>query len=131
MQVSGPLYTGTIVTITCSIHVNASVLSEITVEAVWRRGTTQLTNNSHTNISEAAVVGGSSLFQSNVSFYPIESSDSGQYTCEVTLISTASGNHLSTSSGEVTITVEGEPLPLLKVNSLIYILTCSNVNWCC
>lgn len=117
MQVSGPLYTGTTVTITCSIHVNASVLSEITVEAVWRRGTTQLTNNSHTNISEAAVVGGSSLFQSNVSFYPTESSDSGQYTCEVTLISTASGYHLSTSSSEVTITVEGEPLPLLKVNS--------------
>ena len=76
--------------------------------AVWRRGITQLTNNSRTNISEALAVGGSSLFQSNVSLYPTDSSDSGEYTCEVTLISTASGNPLSTRSSAITIAVEGE-----------------------
>jgi len=115
MYVSGPLYTGNRVTITCNIHVNASVLSEITVVAVWSRGTTQLTNNSRTNISRAVAVGGSSLFQSNVTFYPTESSDSDVYTCDVTLISIASGNHLSTVSSTINIAVEGEQ----RVKSLL------------
>ena len=75
--------------------------------AIWRRGTTQLFNNSRTNVSEL-VSTGTSLFESNLTINSIAAADSGNYNCETTLVSIATNNVVSRNSSMVFIVVEGE-----------------------
>ena len=107
IHVSGPLYISNRVTITCSIYVDVSVLSGVMVFAVWKKRGVHLTNDNHTNISAAVLVGGSSEFESNVTFDPIETADGGDYTCEGVLTSSVGGN-LTSHSTAITITVQSE-----------------------
>lgn len=107
--VSGPVYTGSRGRLTCSIMVNASVpvLSGATIVTVWRKGDFQLTNNNHTNISEAFVHGSNTIFESNVTVSPIETTDSGDYTCEAILVSPLAGN-VSAISQVLTLSIQGK-----------------------
>ena len=107
--VSGSLFTGNRVTFTCSVEVSVSILSTTRPVAVWRRGTTQLSNNSQINVSEPVSTGRASLFESNLTINSIEAADSGNYTCETTLVLIATSNIVSTNSSLVSIVVEGEP----------------------
>ena len=77
--------------------------------AVWRRGTTQLSNNSRISISEFVSTGSTSLFKSNVTINSLEAADSGNYTCEASLVLIATSNVVSTNSSQVSVVVEGEP----------------------
>ena len=109
VRVIGSLFTGNRVTFTCSVEVNVSIVSTVRPVAVWRRGTTQLSNNSRINVSELVSTGRASLFESNLTINSIEAADSGNYTCEITLVLTATNNVVSTNSSLVSIVVEGEP----------------------
>jgi len=109
LSVSGSLYAGNRVIISCNIHVAASVVSEVRVVAVWKMEGVQLTNSSRINISEAVLSDGITLFVSNVTINPVEVADSGDYTCEATLISHAAGN-VSTHSTTNTVDIQGEIL---------------------
>ena len=109
LSVSGPLYAGNRVIISCNIHVAASVVSEVRVVAVWKMESVQLTNSSRINISEAVLSDGITLFVSNVTINPVEVADSGDYTCETTLISHAAGN-VSTRLTTNTVDIQGEIL---------------------
>ena len=107
--VSGSLITGNRVALTCSVEVIVSILSTARPVAVWRRGTTQLSNNSRTSISELFSTGSTSLFESNLTINSLEAADSGNYTCETSLVLIATNNVVSTNSSQVSVVVEGEP----------------------
>ena len=109
IEVNGSLFTGNRVTFTCSIEVSIPIPSVLRHVAVWRRGTTQLSNNSRTNVSELLSTG-SNLFESNLTINSIEAADSGNYTCEATLVLIATNTVVSTNSSLVSIVVEGEQL---------------------
>ena len=109
VRVIGSLFTGNRVTFTCSVEVSVSILSTVRPVAVWRRGTTQLSNNSRISVSEFVLTGNTSLFESNLTINSIEAADSGNYTCETTLVLIATNDVVSTNSSLVSIVVEGEP----------------------
>ena len=106
-MVSGPLYIRRGATLTCSIRVNASlqVLSDINVVTAWMKGNAQLINNNRTDISDT--ISNGSIFETNVTFVPLQFSDSGNYSCEVALFSIATGNMLLTRSSMIFFAVEG------------------------
>ena len=108
VMVSGPLYVGRGATLTCTIRVNASlqVLREITTVAAWMKENLRLINNNRTNISDT--ISNGSSFETNVTFVPLQISDSGNYSCEVTLFSIATGNMLLTRSSMSFFAVEGK-----------------------
>ena len=109
VRVSGSLFTGNRVTFTCSVEVSVSILSTVRPVVTWRRGTAQLFNNSRTNVSKLVSTGSTSLFESNLTINSIEAADSGNYTCETTLVSIATNNVVARNSSLVSIVVEGEP----------------------
>ena len=109
MSVSGPLYAGNRVIITCKTRVDASVMGEVRVVAVWKMGSVRITNSSRMNISAAVLAEGTTSFVSNVTINPVEVADSGVYTCESALISDAAGN-ISTRSTMNTVAIQGEKL---------------------
>ena len=108
VMVSGPLYVRRGATFMCSIRVNSSLqlLREINIVAAWMRGNVQLIDNNHTNISDT--ISNGPIFETNVTFVPLQFSDSGNYSCEVTLFSIATGNMLFTRSSMIFFAVEGE-----------------------
>ena len=53
LSVSGSLYARNKVTISCNIHVAASVVSEVRVVAVWKMESVQLTNSSRIVLQRA------------------------------------------------------------------------------
>ena len=110
LSVSGPLYAGNRVIITCNIRLaSSSVVSEVRVVTVWKMESVQLTNSSQINISEAVLSDGITLFVSNVMINPVEVADSSDYTCEATLNTNAAGN-VSTHSTTNTLDIQGEIL---------------------
>lgn len=109
VRVSGSLFTGNRVTFTCSVEVSVSILSTVRPVVTWRRGTAQLFNNSRTNVSKLVSTGSTSLFESNLTINSIEAADSGNYTCETTLVSIATNNVVARNSSMVSVVVEGEP----------------------
>ena len=109
VTVIGSLFTGNRVTFTCNVAVSVSILGTVRPVAVWRRGTTQLFNNSQISVSELVSTGSTSLFESNLTINSIQAADSGNYTCEATLVLIATNDVVSTNSNQVSIAVEGEP----------------------
>ena len=107
--VSGSLITGNRVTFSCNVEVIVSILSTARPVAVWRRGTTQLSNNGRVSISELVSTGSTSLFESNLTINSLEAADTGNYTCEASLVLIATSNVVSTNSSQVSVVVEGEP----------------------
>ena len=108
VMVNGPLYIRRGATLTCSITVNASlqVLSEINIVAAWMKEHLRLINNNRTNISDT--ISNGSVLETNVTFVPLQFSDSGNYSCEVTLVSIATGNVLFTRSSMIFFAIEGK-----------------------
>ena len=88
--------------------VNASlhVLREINIVAIWQKENTTLINNNRTNIT--GTVSNGSVDEINVTLAPLKLSDSGSYSCAVTLYSVATGNVLLTSSSMIFFAVKGE-----------------------
>ena len=108
MTVSGPVYIRRGATLICTVRVNASlqVLREINTVAAWKKENLRLINNNHTNISD--MFSNSSVLETNLTFVPLQFSDSGNYSCEVTLASIATGNVLLTRSSMIFFAVEGK-----------------------
>ena len=108
VMVSGPVYIRRGATLICTVRVNASlqVLREINTVAAWKKEDLRLINNNHTNISDMFSNG--SVLETNLTFVPLQFSDSGNYSCEVTLASIATGNVLLTRSSMIFFAVEGK-----------------------
>ena len=115
VMVSGPVYVRRGATLTCTVWVNASlqVLGEINTVADWIKENLRLINNNSTNIS--GTISNGSSFETNVTFVPLQFSDSGNYSCEVTLVSIATGNVVLTRSSMVIFDVEGKFMAIARV----------------
>ena len=122
--VSGSLFTGNRVTFVCNVEVSASILSTVRPVAVWRRGTTLLFNNSRISVSELVSTGSTSLFESNLTISSIEAADSGNYTCEASLVLITTNDVVSTNSSLVSIAVEGEPDLLSVLLYAVVVVVC-------
>lgn len=107
VEVNGTFFTGNRVMFTCSIEVSLPIPNVLRHVAVWRRGATHLSNNSRIIVSELLSTG-SNLFESNLTINPIKAADSGNYTCEATLVLIATNRVVSTNSSQIAIAVEGE-----------------------
>ena len=101
---TGPLYTGTNVTLTCNIVLNDLVDSPVIVNVAWTGPGGEITSIELSGIAES-----SSPFQATLTFAPLNSSDDGNYTCEAT-VSPDDGDFITMSppgSGTGTVTVQG------------------------
>ena len=77
---TGPLYTGTNVTLTCNIVLSDLVDSPVIVDVTWSGPGGEITSDTLSGIAEP-----SSPFQSTLTFAPLNSDDAGDYTCEATV----------------------------------------------
>ena len=94
---SAPLYAGTSFSLTCNFTLSPSVDTSPATAVSW------MVNDRAVNISDRITASGNSL-----SFSPLATSDSGSYTCEVTV---TAQEHTSVEapglSAAVNVTVEG------------------------
>ena len=129
-MVSGPVYVRRGATLTCTVLVNASlqVLGEINIVAAWMKENLRLINNNSTNISDT--VSNGSVLETNVTFVQLQFGDSGNYSCEVTLVSIATGNVLLTRSSIIIFAVEGKFMAIARVGRsswyVLYVCTIYN-----
>ena len=77
---TGPLYTGTNVTLTCNIVLNDQVDSPVIVDVTWTGPGREITSDMLSGIAES-----SSPFRSMLTFTPLNSDDAGVHTCEATV----------------------------------------------
>ena len=102
---TGPLYTGTNVTLTCNIVLNDQVDSPVKVNVTWSGPGDNITSDVLSGIAES-----SSPFQSMFTFAPLNSDDAGDYTCEST-VSPDEAEFITMSlpgSGTGTVIVQGK-----------------------
>ena len=99
-----PAYIGNDVVLTCTITVDATVNSGVLLASAWFGPSNQLTNSSH-----ALTVDGmaAQVYQTNVTIVRADSSDSGDYTCNATLVSVSSYIIGNSGNGTVALSVEG------------------------
>ena len=77
---TGPLYTGTYVTLTCNIVLHDQVDSVVIVDVTWSGPGGENTSDTLSGIAES-----SSPFQSMFTFAPLNSGDAGVHTCGATV----------------------------------------------
>lgn len=77
-----PLYTGTELSLTCSIELHSMVNSEVTLSSMWRSGGQILSTNGRVNVSTTSMVR-SSLYRKTLRISPLSNTmDGGQYSCQ-------------------------------------------------
>ena len=102
---TGPLYTGTIVNLTCNIALNDQVDSPVIVVVTWSGPGGEITSDMLSGTAES-----SSPFRSMITFTPLNSDDAGDYTCEAT-VSPVEAEFITMSlpgSGTGTVIVQGK-----------------------
>ena len=116
----GPLYTGTDLTLTCNITLDLAVDFEVTVTVVWSRPGGTLPSDDRVIVSET--MGSGPSYQSTLIFTPLTSNDTGDYTCEVTVVTAETTSFIITSqhandTGSVIVTGMGiYNLPVLSTS---------------
>ncbi len=85
LRSSSPLYAGSGLTLMCAVEIDASVDIPYTITVTWLKSEASISSNDRTTISN--ITQSSSLsYNSRLSFNPLSSvSDSGTYTCQVSL----------------------------------------------
>ena len=99
-----PAYIGNDVILSCTITVDATVNSGVVLTSAWFGPSNQLTNSSHTLAVDGMVA---QIYNTNVTIVRADSSDSGNYTCNATLVSVSSYIIGNSGAGTVTLSVEG------------------------
>lgn len=85
LRSSSPLYAGSGLTLTCAVEIDASVDIPYTLTVTWLKSGAIINSNDRTTISNITRLSSFS-FDSRLSFNPLSSaSDSGTYTCQVSL----------------------------------------------
>ena len=102
---STPLYTGTILTLTCIITVIEQVDTDVTATVTWTGpGDMELPDDDRITVMQP------SSLVSTLTFTPLTTADAGDYTCEAT-VSSNSPEFVSESTAAMdmlTLTVEGK-----------------------
>ena len=107
---SGPLYEGTLQTLTCTVTLPEAVdtdVTDVTVGVVWRFSDTSVAPSARVQISPVSST--RSPFTSTLTLSPLSMSDAGQFSCEATADSVSqfiTASSVGQSQNRI-ITVEG------------------------
>ena len=110
---SSRTYAGTNFNLTCTIELNTAVDTPVVVNSTWC-GPLGIPTGTRVVASEPTETG--ARYQTILMFRPLNTSDSGNYTCEVT-VSPSPESHFIIASmagrGTLSVTVQGEMIHLL------------------
>ena len=110
---SSGTYAGTNFNLTCTIELNTAVDTPVVVNSIWR-GPVVIPTGAHVVASEPTGTG--ARYQTILMFRPLNTSDSGNYTCEVTVSPPPESQFIISSTagrGTLSVTVQGERIHLV------------------
>ena len=108
---TGVLYTGTPLTLTCSIQLNPAVDTTVMVTRMWSGpGSQAVSNSSHVTVSNL-VERSDNLYETTIEFHPLNTTDHGNYECEANVTADPQSQFviMSTAGSDThSVTVHGE-----------------------
>ena len=110
---SSGTYAGTNFTLTCTIELRTAVDTQVVVNSTWRE---PLGIPAGTRVVASAPTGTGARYQTILMFRPLNTSDSGNYTCEVTVSPSPESQFIIASTAgrdTLSVTVQGERIHLL------------------
>ena len=110
---SSGTYAGTNFTLTCIIELRTAVDTQVVVNSTWR-GPVGIPAG--TRVVASAPTGTGARYQTILMFRPLNTSDSGNYTCEATVSPSPESQFISGStagSDTLSVTVQGERIHLV------------------
>ena len=108
VTLSSSAYAGTNFTLTCTIELNTAVDTEVVVNRTWHVPVVIPTG---TRIVASEPTGTGARYQTILMFHPLNTSDSGNYTCEATVSPPLDSQFINASTAgrdTLSITVQGE-----------------------
>ena len=105
---SSGTYAGTNFSLTCTIELNTAVDTPVVVNSTWH-GPVVIPTGTRVNGSEP--IDTAARYQTTLMFCPLNTSDSGHYTCEVTVSPSPESQFITAStagSGTLFVAVEGK-----------------------
>ena len=110
---SSETYAGTNFTLTCTIELNMAVDTQVVVNRTWRG---PLGVPTGTRVVSSAPTGTGGRYQTILMFHPLNTSDSGNYTCEATVSPSPESQFISGSTAgrdTLSVAVQGERIHLV------------------
>ena len=105
---SSDIYAGTNFNLTCTIELNTAVNTPVVVNSTWH-GPMEIPTDTRVNASEPTGTG--AKYQTILMFRPLNTSDSGHYTCEATVSPSPESQFIIASTpgrGSLFVAVEGK-----------------------
>ena len=110
---SSRTYAGTNFNLTCTIELNIAVDTPVVINSTWR-GPVVISAGTHVVASEPNGTG--ARYQTILMFRPLNTSDSGNYTCEVTVSQSPESQFINANTagrGTLSVTVKGKRIHLV------------------
>ena len=111
---SSGTYAGTNFNFTCTIELNTAVDTPVVVNSTWR-GPVMIPTGTRVTASEPTG-NGTRYYLTTLMFRPLNTSDSGNYTCEATVSPSPESQFITASTpgrGSLFVTVEGKKTHML------------------
>ena len=105
---SGTYHPGTNFNLTCTIELNTAVDTPVVINSTWHR---PVVIPAGTRVVASAPTGTGARYQTILMFRPLNTSDSGNYTCEVTVSPSPESQFIISSTAgrdTLSVTVQGE-----------------------
>ena len=110
---SSSTYAGTNFNLTCTIDLNTAVDTTVVVNSTWH-GPVMIPTGTRVTASEPTGTG--ARYQTTLMFRPLNTSDSGNYTCEATVSPSPESQFITASTpgrGSLFVAVEGKKTHML------------------
>ena len=104
LNTTGTVYQGTELVITCTVTKDSAVDTEYDINMTWRSDPADVRNGTYVNISDTSDMG--LTYASTVTIRPVNTTDSANYTCTATVITTDSDNIVSSTESSSTLNIE-------------------------
>ena len=98
------VYQGTKLVITCTVTKDSAVDTDYDINMTWRSDPADVRNGAYVNISDTSDMG--LLYASTVTIRPVNTTDSANYTCTATVITTDSDNIVSSTESSSTLNIK-------------------------
>jgi hypothetical protein len=114
----GILYAGTPFFFKCYITLSNFVTIPVRVTNQWTRDSVNVPNGDDTTITDDFMKTTNNTYEATLSFYPLDNSDdSGEYTCNVNMMTSFMYVRSTSANASTNITVEGLPTPIVDITS--------------
>ena len=124
---SGPVYAGTEFVLTADISLNG-VNGDISLYITWNRGNDVIAND--TRITVSAVSGSGDSYTASLTYSPINISDSGEITANIS-VSVDPYDSMCVTIDTATATLSVEGILTQKILSMLYSLSCRSSKSSC